>query len=54
MYIMNGLLAVKRIPGREGWQHIDHEIIFQTGDIAPLSQEHYTFRKAANSKQSLR
>ena len=36
--------AVKRIPGRENWQHIDHEIVFETGDIAPLSQKRFSFR----------
>ena len=37
--------AVKRIPGRENWQHIDHEIVFETGDIAPLSQKRFSFRR---------
>ena len=44
--------AVKRIPGREQWSHIDHEIIFPTGNIPPLSQRRYTFRKTKASKQS--
>jgi hypothetical protein len=37
--------AVKRIPGRENWQHIDHEIVFETGDVAPLSQKRFSFRR---------
>ena len=44
--------AVKKIPGREQWRHIDHEIIFPTGNIPPLSQRRYTFRKTKASKQS--
>ena len=35
--------AVKRIPGRENWQHIDHEIVFETGYIALLSQKRFSF-----------
>ena len=37
--------AVKRIPGRENWQHIDHEIVFETGDVPPLSQKRFSFRR---------
>ena len=37
--------GVKRIPGRENWQHIDHEIVFETGNIAPLSQKRFSFRR---------
>ena len=37
--------AVKRIPAREGWEILDHEVVFQTGHIPPLSRKQFTFVK---------